>query len=161
MAQVSIVKKVSVAVVVALVAATTVSAQEFAPAPAPGPIAGGAFSAQASGVMIGTSLVLSLVAFLRNWFFFEMRSWDWLGFIFYLSVYCCYIDVMMSNICIGLIFWGIILLYELKLYILNKNIVFLWVLCGLNYLLLISFAVVYIFVFFFYQSVQRNFYCGR
>ncbi|GJV69981.1 hypothetical protein Tco_1485490 [Tanacetum coccineum] len=66
MAQFSIVKKVSVVVVVALVAATTVSAQEFAPAPAPGPIAGGAFSAQASGVMIGTSLVLSLVAFLRN-----------------------------------------------------------------------------------------------
>ncbi|GKB18805.1 hypothetical protein Tco_0852728, partial [Tanacetum coccineum] len=50
MAQVSIVKKVSIAVVVALVAATTVSAQEFAPAPAPGPMAGGAFSAQASDV---------------------------------------------------------------------------------------------------------------
>ncbi|GJU58202.1 hypothetical protein Tco_1235968 [Tanacetum coccineum] len=66
MAQFSIVKKVSVVVVVTLVSATTVSAQEFAPAPAPGPMAGGAFSAQASGVMIGTSLLLSLVAFLRN-----------------------------------------------------------------------------------------------
>ena len=66
MARLSIVKKASVALVVVLVTATTVSAQEFAPAPAPGPITGAGFSAQASGVMIGASLVLSLVTFLRN-----------------------------------------------------------------------------------------------
>ncbi|PWA88092.1 hypothetical protein CTI12_AA124560 [Artemisia annua] len=66
MAQISIVKKASVALVVVLVGATAVSAQEFAPAPAPGPTTGAGFSAQASGVMMGASLVLSLVAFLRN-----------------------------------------------------------------------------------------------
>ncbi|KAK1412902.1 hypothetical protein QVD17_34497 [Tagetes erecta] len=69
MAQISIVKKASAVVVMALAAAATVSAQEFASAPAPSapsPDAGSAFSAPASGVMIATSLVLSLVALLRN-----------------------------------------------------------------------------------------------
>ncbi|CAH1446680.1 unnamed protein product [Lactuca virosa] len=60
----SIVKKASVLVVVALSAVATVSAQAMAPAPSPD--AGAAFSIPASGVMIGTSLVLSFVALLRN-----------------------------------------------------------------------------------------------
>ncbi|KAL7585790.1 hypothetical protein Lser_V15G42517 [Lactuca serriola] len=64
MAQLSIVKKASVLVVVALSAVATVSAQAMAPAPSPD--AGAAFSLPASGVMIGTSLVLSFVALLRN-----------------------------------------------------------------------------------------------
>ncbi|GJW86880.1 ribonuclease H-like domain-containing protein [Tanacetum coccineum] len=66
MAQLSIVKKASVALVVVLVAATTVSAQEFAPAPAPGRVTRAGFSAQASGVVVGTSLVLYLVTLLKN-----------------------------------------------------------------------------------------------
>nr|GEV88387.1 no apical meristem (NAM) protein [Tanacetum cinerariifolium] len=66
MAQLSIVNKASVALVVVLVTATTVSAQEFAPAPAPGRITGAGFSVQASGVMIGASLVQSLVTFFKN-----------------------------------------------------------------------------------------------
>ncbi|KAI3678112.1 hypothetical protein L6452_37393 [Arctium lappa] len=68
MAQLSIVKKASVVVVVvvmvALSAAATVCAQ--AQAPAPSPDAGAAFSVPASGVMIGTSLLLSFMALLRN-----------------------------------------------------------------------------------------------
>lgn len=65
MAQVSnIMKKASVVALVAISAAATVSAQ--ATAPAPSPDAGAAFSVQVSGVMIGTSLLLSLVAFFRN-----------------------------------------------------------------------------------------------
>ncbi|KAI3750221.1 hypothetical protein L2E82_20852 [Cichorium intybus] len=60
MAQLSIVNKVSVLAVVALSAAATVSAQAMAPAPSPD--AGAAFSLPASGVMIGTSLLLSFVA---------------------------------------------------------------------------------------------------
>ncbi|KAI3679670.1 hypothetical protein L2E82_51068 [Cichorium intybus] len=64
MAQVNIVKKVSMlaVVAVALSAATAVSAQ----APAPSPDAGAAFSLPASGVMIGTSLLLSFAALFRN-----------------------------------------------------------------------------------------------
>ncbi|KAL7583589.1 hypothetical protein Lser_V15G42519 [Lactuca serriola] len=64
MAQLSIVKKASVLVVVALSAAATVSAQAMAPAPSPD--AGAAFSLPTSSFMIGTSLVLSFVALLRN-----------------------------------------------------------------------------------------------
>ncbi|KVH94738.1 hypothetical protein Ccrd_003204 [Cynara cardunculus var. scolymus] len=66
MAQLSIVKKASVVALVALSAAATVSAQELAMAPAPSPDAGAAFSVPATGFMIGTSLLLSFVAFLRN-----------------------------------------------------------------------------------------------
>ncbi|KAJ0621964.1 hypothetical protein HanRHA438_Chr01g0013581 [Helianthus annuus] len=64
MAQVSIVKKASMIaiVAVALSAASAVSAQ----APAPSPDAGAAFSLPASGVMVGTSLLLSFVALFRN-----------------------------------------------------------------------------------------------
>ena len=62
MAQVSIVRKVSMLAVVVALAATTVSAQ----APAPSPDAGAAFSIPASGVMIGSSLLLSFVALFRN-----------------------------------------------------------------------------------------------
>lgn len=63
MAQVSIVRKVSMlAVVIVALAATTVSAQ----APAPSPDAGAAFSIPASSVMIGSSLLLSFVALFRN-----------------------------------------------------------------------------------------------
>lgn len=60
MAQVS---NVAIAVVVvALTVASAVSAQ----APAPSPDAGAGFSVPASGVMIGTSLLLSFVALFRN-----------------------------------------------------------------------------------------------
>ena len=51
------------AVVVVALAATTVSAQ--APAHSPD-AAGAAFSVPASGVMIGSSLLLSFVALFRN-----------------------------------------------------------------------------------------------
>ncbi|GJV34756.1 hypothetical protein Tco_1395156 [Tanacetum coccineum] len=60
-----IVKKASVIAVVAM-AISAVSAQEFASAPAPSPLAGGAYSVPASGVMIGTSILLSFVALFRN-----------------------------------------------------------------------------------------------
>ncbi|KAI3811703.1 hypothetical protein L1987_21432 [Smallanthus sonchifolius] len=67
MAYVSIVKKASVIAVVAVAIATgTASAQGLASAPAPSPDAGAAFSLPASGMMIGTSLVLSFVALFRN-----------------------------------------------------------------------------------------------
>ncbi|KAL4558092.1 hypothetical protein LXL04_036288 [Taraxacum kok-saghyz] len=65
MAQISsIVKKASVLAVVALSAVATVSAQSMAPAPSPD--AGAAFSVPISGVVIGSSMLLSLVALLRN-----------------------------------------------------------------------------------------------
>ncbi|KAL7585789.1 hypothetical protein Lser_V15G42516 [Lactuca serriola] len=65
MAQVSsIVKKASVLAVVALSAVATVSAQSMAPAPSPD--AGAAFSVPISGVVIGSSMLLSLVALFRN-----------------------------------------------------------------------------------------------
>ena len=63
MAQVSIVRKVSMLAVVVALAATTVSAQ--APAPSPDAV-GAAFSIPTSGVMIGSSLLLSFVALFRN-----------------------------------------------------------------------------------------------
>ncbi|PWA58319.1 hypothetical protein CTI12_AA401110 [Artemisia annua] len=65
MAQMSIVKKASVIAVVAM-AMSAVSAQEFASAPAPSPSVGAAYSLPASGVMIGTSILLSFVALFRN-----------------------------------------------------------------------------------------------
>nr|GEU79432.1 hypothetical protein LSAT_9X27681 [Tanacetum cinerariifolium] len=55
MAQLSIMKKALVIVVVTLVAAATMSVQNFTPVPAPLLEIGAAFSALASGVMIGTS----------------------------------------------------------------------------------------------------------
>ncbi|CAH1417727.1 unnamed protein product [Lactuca virosa] len=63
-AQVNIVKKLSMLAVVAVIlsAASSVSAQ----APAPSPDAGAALSLPASGLMIGTSLLLSFVAIFRN-----------------------------------------------------------------------------------------------
>ncbi|KAJ0883201.1 hypothetical protein HanPSC8_Chr10g0418751 [Helianthus annuus] len=65
MAQVSnIVKKASVVAVVALSAAAAVSAQ--ATAPAPSPDAGAAFSVPVSRVLIGSSMLMSLVALFRN-----------------------------------------------------------------------------------------------
>lgn len=65
MAQVSsIVKKASVLAVFALSAVATVSAQSMAPAPSPD--AGAAFSVPISGVVIGSSMLLSLVALFRN-----------------------------------------------------------------------------------------------
>ncbi|MFS7980117.1 hypothetical protein Hanom_Chr10g00935561 [Helianthus anomalus] len=65
MAQVSIVKKASVLMIVAVaISAVTVSGQ--APAPLPDFVARAAFSLPASGIMIGTSLVLSFVALFRN-----------------------------------------------------------------------------------------------
>ncbi|KVH94731.1 hypothetical protein Ccrd_003203 [Cynara cardunculus var. scolymus] len=61
MAQVSsIVKKASILAVVALSAAVTVSAQSISPAPSPD--AGAAFSIPVSGVVIGSSMLLSFVA---------------------------------------------------------------------------------------------------
>ncbi|GJW78592.1 RNA-directed DNA polymerase, eukaryota [Tanacetum coccineum] len=57
MAQVSIVKKASVFAIVALSAVAAVSAQ--ATAPAPSPDAGAAFSFPMSGVVIGSSMLLS------------------------------------------------------------------------------------------------------
>ncbi|GKC96897.1 hypothetical protein Tco_1162339 [Tanacetum coccineum] len=60
-----IVKKASVIAVFAM-AISAVSAQEFASAPAPSPLAGAAYSVPASGVMIGTSILLSFVALFRN-----------------------------------------------------------------------------------------------
>ncbi|KAI3750219.1 hypothetical protein L2E82_20849 [Cichorium intybus] len=65
MAQIgSIVKKVSLIAVVAFSVAATVSAQ--ATAPAPSPDAGAAFSVPVSGVVIGSSMLLSLVALFRH-----------------------------------------------------------------------------------------------
>ncbi|KAI3733018.1 hypothetical protein L1987_64233 [Smallanthus sonchifolius] len=66
MAQISIMKKATVLVVMAIAAATTVSAQELSQAPAPSPEIGAAFSVPASGAMIGASLVLSFVALFKN-----------------------------------------------------------------------------------------------
>ncbi|PWA83443.1 hypothetical protein CTI12_AA168630 [Artemisia annua] len=60
------VKKATVIVVIALLAVATVSAQAMAPAPAPSPTTGVGYSLPASGVMIGTSLLISMVALLRN-----------------------------------------------------------------------------------------------
>ncbi|KAC9235843.1 hypothetical protein E3N88_46154 [Mikania micrantha] len=59
-----IVKKASVVAILALSAAAAVSAQ--ATAPAPSPDAGAGFSVPASGVLIGSSMLVSLFAFLRN-----------------------------------------------------------------------------------------------
>nr|GEX93313.1 hypothetical protein LSAT_5X162741 [Tanacetum cinerariifolium] len=53
----------AVVAVIALSAVATVSAQAMAPAPAP---TGTGLSLSASGVMIGTSLLLSTVALFRN-----------------------------------------------------------------------------------------------
>ncbi|KAL7584436.1 hypothetical protein Lser_V15G42515 [Lactuca serriola] len=66
MAQISsnIMKKASVLAVVAFSVAATVSAQ--ATAPAPSPDAGVAFSVPISGVVIGSSMLLSLVALFRH-----------------------------------------------------------------------------------------------
>ncbi|KAF5795089.1 hypothetical protein HanXRQr2_Chr08g0335641 [Helianthus annuus] len=65
MAQVSIVKKALVLAIVAVaISAVTVSAQ--ASAPSPDFVARAAFSLPASGMMIGTSLVLPFVALFRN-----------------------------------------------------------------------------------------------
>ncbi|KAI3507593.1 hypothetical protein L1887_22581 [Cichorium endivia] len=65
MAQISsIVKKVSLIAVVAFSVAATVSAQ--ATAPAPSPDAGSSFSVPVSGVVIGSSMLLSLVALFRH-----------------------------------------------------------------------------------------------
>lgn len=89
MAQVNIVKRASMMVVVAvaLTAATTVSAQ----APAPSPDVGAAFSLPTSGVMIATSLLLSFVALLKNWFnSYVFNSFD--GFVF---VYLNWFDLFM------------------------------------------------------------------
>ncbi|KAK4377931.1 hypothetical protein RND71_004227 [Anisodus tanguticus] len=64
MAQVSsIIKAFVLAVVLAAVAA---SAQEVGLAPAPSPDAGAGFSVPVSGALIGTSLLVSLFASLRN-----------------------------------------------------------------------------------------------
>ncbi|PWA81544.1 hypothetical protein CTI12_AA185450 [Artemisia annua] len=65
MAQVNtIVKRASVFAIVALSAVAAVSAQVTAPAPSPD--AGAAFSVPISGVMIGSSMLLSFVALFRN-----------------------------------------------------------------------------------------------
>lgn len=65
MAQInSIAKKASVFAIVALAAAASVSAQAIAPAPSPD--VGAAFSVPLSGVVIGSSMLLSLVALFRN-----------------------------------------------------------------------------------------------
>ncbi|CAN4109258.1 unnamed protein product [Withania somnifera] len=64
MAQVSsMFKAFMIAVVLSAVAA---SAQEVSLSPAPSPDAGAGFSVQASGLLIGTSLLFSLFASLRN-----------------------------------------------------------------------------------------------
>ncbi|KAL4558093.1 hypothetical protein LXL04_036289 [Taraxacum kok-saghyz] len=59
MAQISIVKKASVFAIIALSAAATVSAQAMAPAPSPD--AGLGFSVPVSGVVIGSSMILSFL----------------------------------------------------------------------------------------------------
>ncbi|KAI3760602.1 hypothetical protein L1987_50999 [Smallanthus sonchifolius] len=65
MAQVSnVVKRASVVAVVALSAAAAVSAQ--ATAPAPSPDAGAAVSIPVSGLVIGSSMLLSLLALFKN-----------------------------------------------------------------------------------------------
>ncbi|KAM3205547.1 hypothetical protein BC332_26628 [Capsicum chinense] len=64
MAHVSSIFKAFVLVVV--FAAVATSAQEVALAPAPSPDAGAGFSVPVSGVLIGTSLLFSLFASLRN-----------------------------------------------------------------------------------------------
>ncbi|KAI3667424.1 hypothetical protein L6452_42481 [Arctium lappa] len=66
MAQVSVVRKVSMVAVVAVVALSAAASTVLAQGPAPSPDAGAAFSLPASGVMIGTSLILSFVALFRN-----------------------------------------------------------------------------------------------
>ncbi|KAK4345948.1 hypothetical protein RND71_036124 [Anisodus tanguticus] len=64
MAQVSsIIKAFILAIVLAAVAA---SAQEVGLAPSPSPDAGAGFSVPISGALIGTSLLVSLFASLRN-----------------------------------------------------------------------------------------------
>lgn len=54
------------AVVLVLAMFAAVSAQELSSAPAPSPDAGAAFSLPVSGAVVGTSLVLSVLAFLKN-----------------------------------------------------------------------------------------------
>ncbi|CAN4118587.1 unnamed protein product [Withania somnifera] len=49
-----------------VLSAVASSAQEASLAPAPSPDAGAGFSVQVSGVLIGTSLLFSLFASLRN-----------------------------------------------------------------------------------------------
>ncbi|KAD3338581.1 hypothetical protein E3N88_34102 [Mikania micrantha] len=67
MAQVSIAKKASIlAIATVAISAAIVSGQEFASAPAPSPDAGAALSLPVSGVMIGSSLILSFIALFRN-----------------------------------------------------------------------------------------------
>uniref|UniRef100_A0A3Q7GJT5 Uncharacterized protein n=1 Tax=Solanum lycopersicum TaxID=4081 RepID=A0A3Q7GJT5_SOLLC len=63
MASVSIIKAFVLAV---FLAAVVVSAQEPTLAPAPAPDAGAAFSLPVSGALIGTSLLVSLFAALRQ-----------------------------------------------------------------------------------------------
>ena len=66
MAQVSIVKAFMLVFVVAIFsAAATVSALDNSPAPAPSPDAGSAFSLPLSGAVVASSLVFSLLAFLK------------------------------------------------------------------------------------------------
>lgn len=62
MAQIS--SFIAKALVVALVAAVAVSGQEMSPAPSPD--AGAGFSLPVSTAFVGTSLILSLVALIRN-----------------------------------------------------------------------------------------------
>lgn len=63
MAQLSIIKAFVIAFVLI---AVTASAQEVGLAPAPSPDAGAGFSLPVSGALIGTSLLVSLFASLRN-----------------------------------------------------------------------------------------------
>ena len=66
MAQVSIAKAFMLVFVVAIFsAAATVSALDNSPAPAPSPDAGSAFSLPLSGAVVASSLVFSLLAFLK------------------------------------------------------------------------------------------------
>ncbi|KAJ9695740.1 hypothetical protein PVL29_010961 [Vitis rotundifolia] len=67
MAQVSIIKALMLVFAVAIFsAATTVSAQDGSPAPSPSPDAGSAFSIPLSGFVIASSLILSLLALLKQ-----------------------------------------------------------------------------------------------
>ncbi|KAJ9695737.1 hypothetical protein PVL29_010958 [Vitis rotundifolia] len=66
MAQVSIAKAYVLLFVIAIFSvAATVSAQDNSPAPAPSPDAGSAFSLPLSGAAVASSLVFSLLAFLK------------------------------------------------------------------------------------------------
>ncbi|KAM7500200.1 hypothetical protein LguiA_024614 [Lonicera macranthoides] len=65
MAQVSIIAKALLLVLVVAIF-STVSAQDSGMAPAPSPDAGAAFSLPTSGAVVGTSIVFSLIALLRN-----------------------------------------------------------------------------------------------